>query len=492
MKEIFQFPEFTGVQTSDYIIAQRSRTVGGKVSIQKLAEILEATGPQGPQGPQGATGTGTQGPQGDPGAQGPQGATGNSGAAGLSLVANLSNSVSTGTGTKVFAGSLEPIPEGTYVQVVDESGTRRMWGTIATTGVLEVTLTATAFSGSGSASIWTAYPAGAAGATGATGAQGPQGAQGSTGAAGAQGPQGAAGAQGATGATGPQGPQGAQGSTGAQGATGAQGSQGANSAYIYNRTASPEPASGAFFLGLVDLSTPVTTFASAQSVIIHKTALGNINMSGLSLGAPLYLTIDNTEGIWAIFKLNNLFTSGNLYESNSITLISSAGLFEDIETCQISVLQQGPQGAAGSLSGLTENTLQKANAGGNGLQDSGIVDDGSDIAFSNRSLKAFSGETVIVSTDTLTLSNTDHNGRVLIFTHASGCAITCGDSLPVGFNCSLISRTAGTVGLETTGGATVENFENHAELAGNKAWASLYVASNSGSNAIYMFGGQTA
>jgi len=192
---------------------------------------LAARGPQGTQGTQGVTGA--QGATGPQGTQGTQGVTGAQGAQGAGYAGTATDSVTIGTGAKVFNTQTGLAFVANMRVRVASQGTSNRWmeGPVSSyaAGVLTVNVTSTL--GSGTFSDWGISVAGEIGPQGATG---PQGTQGVTGAQGPQGntggPQGATGPQGTQGVTGAQGPQGNTGSQGPQGDTGTQGTQGVTGA----------------------------------------------------------------------------------------------------------------------------------------------------------------------------------------------------------------------------------------------------------------------
>jgi trimeric autotransporter adhesin len=89
-----------------------------------------------------------------------------------------------------------------------------------------------------------------------------------------------------------------------------------------------------------------------------------------------------------------------------------------------------------------------------------------------------------VDTSTYTLLSTD-NGKILLFTHADGCAVTLPNDMPVGYNVMCVQKDADDrVTFTADTGATLIAFPAGAtRTTGQNAKASLFVESNSGGSA---------
>lgn len=83
-------------------------------------------------------------------------------------------------------------------------------------------------------------------------------------------------------------------------------------------------------------------------------------------------------------------------------------------------------------------------------------------------------------------------GKILRFTNASSVTLTLPNSLPVGFNCSVMQGAAGQVIFSPASGATRRNRQSHTKSAGQWAVCTLQVVTNSGgSSAEYVLNGDT-
>lgn len=78
------------------------------------------------------------------------------------------------------------------------------------------------------------------------------------------------------------------------------------------------------------------------------------------------------------------------------------------------------------------------------------------------------------------------NGKVVSFTNGSAVTVTLPNSLPANFNCTLEQRGAGQVGVTPASGATLHTSSSRTGLlTGQYSAATVWVWSNSGTNAVY-------
>jgi hypothetical protein len=92
---------------------------------------------------------------------------------------------------------------------------------------------------------------------------------------------------------------------------------------------------------------------------------------------------------------------------------------------------------------------------------------------------------------TYTLQASDA-GKIVELTNGAAIALTAANSLPAGFCCTVVQGGAGQVTVASTGSGTVVNRQSQFKTAGQNAMCMLYVRSNSGTNAAWVFGGDTA
>jgi hypothetical protein len=91
----------------------------------------------------------------------------------------------------------------------------------------------------------------------------------------------------------------------------------------------------------------------------------------------------------------------------------------------------------------------------------------------------------------ITLASTD-NGKVKNCTSASAVTVTCPNSLPLNFYCTINQVGAGQITFSAGSGATLNNRQGLLHSAGQWAMCCLYVKSNTGTNAAYVLGGDVA
>ena len=133
-----------------------------------------------------------------------------------------------------------------------------------------------------------------------------------------------------------------------------------------------------------------------------------------------------------------------------------------------------------------DNTLVRFDGtGGKTGQASGvIVDDNNAISGYIGSLNKQTGTSyTLVAGDT---------GKIVELSNAAAIALTAANTLPEGFACTIVQGGAGQVTIASTGSGTVVNRQSHTKTAGLNAMCSVYVRSNSGTNAVFVLGGDTA
>lgn len=134
----------------------------------------------------------------------------------------------------------------------------------------------------------------------------------------------------------------------------------------------------------------------------------------------------------------------------------------------------------------TDNALVRWDgSGGDDVQDSGVlVTDNNEISGYRAHLNQQTGTTY-------TLQASDA-GKIVELTNGAAIALTVPNSFPVGFNCTIVQGGAGQVTVASTGSGTVVNRQSLFKTAGANALAVLYVRSNSGTNAVWVLGGDVA
>jgi hypothetical protein len=111
---------------------------------------------------------------------------------------------------------------------------------------------------------------------------------------------------------------------------------------------------------------------------------------------------------------------------------------------------------------------------------------------STNSIYGYAGKQNAQTGTTYTLQASDA-GKIITLNNAASITVTCPNSLPVDFYCTLLQTGAGQVTVAAGTGATVNNFDGLTKTAGQYAALNLYVISNSGgSAAVYVSQGRMA
>lgn len=134
----------------------------------------------------------------------------------------------------------------------------------------------------------------------------------------------------------------------------------------------------------------------------------------------------------------------------------------------------------------TDNTLPRFDGtGGKTLQGSGVA------VTDNNEISGYRGHLNQQTGTTYTLQASD-SGKIVELTNAAAIALTADPALPAGFACTIIQGGAGVVTVASSGSGTVVNRQSQFKTAGANAMCAIYVRSNSGSDAVFVLGGDTA
>ena len=88
--------------------------------------------------------------------------------------------------------------------------------------------------------------------------------------------------------------------------------------------------------------------------------------------------------------------------------------------------------------------------------------------------------------------NGSHDGILIRTTNGSAVTLTLDNSAPAGTQLAVVQAGAGQVTFTAEAGGTLHNRAGHTKTAGQWATVSLYVDSNSGTNAVWVLSGDTA
>lgn len=139
-------------------------------------------------------------------------------------------------------------------------------------------------------------------------------------------------------------------------------------------------------------------------------------------------------------------------------------------------------GAASS----TDNALARFDGtGGKTVQDSGVI------VSDDNELSGFRGKITRQTGTSYTLLASDAGGIVEL-ENASLITLTLPNDLPKGFCCTVVQIGAGQVSFSAASGGTLTNRSSHSASAGAGAFCGVYVSTNTGTDAAWMLGGDTA
>lgn len=100
--------------------------------------------------------------------------------------------------------------------------------------------------------------------------------------------------------------------------------------------------------------------------------------------------------------------------------------------------------------------------------------------------------TINAQTGTTYTAQAGDNGKIVTLSNASAITVTLPNSLVAGWACTFEQLGAGQVTFSAGSGATLQNRQGQSKTAGQYALCFAYVRTNSGTNAVYNLGGDTA
>ncbi len=133
-----------------------------------------------------------------------------------------------------------------------------------------------------------------------------------------------------------------------------------------------------------------------------------------------------------------------------------------------------------------DNTLPRFNGtGGKTIQASGVVISDAD------EVSGYKGNINTQTGTSYTLLASD-SGKLIELGNAGDITLTLPNSLAKGFCCTVVQTGAGQVSFSPASGATLRNRQSHTKTFGQWAETMLYVRANTGTDAEYVLGGDTA
>lgn len=175
--------------------------------------------------------------------------------------------------------------------------------------------------------------------------------------------------------------------------------------------------------------------------------------------------------------------SGSALTGTEVLAVVQSGVSVKTTTQGIADLAGGDVAGPGAS---TDNTVPRFDgATGKALQGSGVViSDANEISGYAANINAQAGTAyTLVASDA---------GKIVELTNAAAITLTLPNSLPKGFCCTVVQGGAGAITFTAEAGGSRVNRSSHTKSAGTNAWCGLYVRSNSGTNAAWVLGGDTA
>lgn len=242
-----------------------------------------------------------------------------------------------------------------------------------------------------------------------------------------------------------------------------------------------------------DIASATTTDLAAATPYVHVTGTTTITGLGtIQAGASRLVVFDG-----ALLLTHNATSLILPTGANITTAAGDAAIFRSEGAgnwrCVAYQRKSGAALAGGAGSGdvvgpasSVDNTLPRYDSiTGKLLQGSGVlVSDADEISGYKGNINRQTGTSyTLVAAD---------SGKIVELANAASIALTADPALPAGFCCTIVQALAGVVTIASTGSGTVVNRQSQFKTAGLNAMCSAYVRSNSGSNAVFVFGGDTA
>lgn len=207
-----------------------------------------------------------------------------------------------------------------------------------------------------------------------------------------------------------------------------------------------------------------------------------------------YIVASGGTGAWSGQDDSIAFYFGGVWNFLEPDLAQGNGVYVQDEgvrvqwNAQISPASYEVIAAGGDVtaaSNLTANALLRGDDGAKGVQTSGILVTDDD------EISGYAANVKRVTASSYTLLAAD-SGMILELSDGTGVALDLPNDLPKGWNATVVQWGAGAVTFDPEAGGTLVNRQSHTESAGQGAFCSIYVSSNSGTDAAWVLGGDTA
>jgi hypothetical protein len=145
----------------------------------------------------------------------------------------------------------------------------------------------------------------------------------------------------------------------------------------------------------------------------------------------------------------------------------------------------GTPNAVTSTGNIADNVLVRGDGGAKVVQQTGISVSDNDELFGYKGLlNVQTGTTyTVVAADT---------GKIVDHANVAAIAVTLSNAAPAGTCLTYVQSGAGQITFAAEAGGTLVNRQGHTKTAGQNAAVSLYVRSNSGTDAVWVLLGDTA
>lgn len=138
-----------------------------------------------------------------------------------------------------------------------------------------------------------------------------------------------------------------------------------------------------------------------------------------------------------------------------------------------------------SAANLTNNAVVRGDGGAKGVQTSGVLIGDSD------EISGYKGDINFQTGTTYELVAAD-TGKIIDHANANPITVTLPNDAAVGFCCTYVQADAGQITFTAEATGSLVNRQSHTKTAGENAMVTLYVRSNSGTNPVWVMGGDTA
>lgn len=242
--------------------------------------------------------------------------------------------------------------------------------------------------------------------------------------------------------------------------------------------------------GTVALTASNTNYIVANRSTGAVTAATNTtNWDNDTTYLRLYSVVAGASSITSYVDFRQAYGGGGGGGGTVDSIVAGTGISVDDTDPANPIVSATGGGGGGDVSGpgvSVDNTLARWDGtSGELLQGSGVVVSDAD------EISAYKANINTQTGTSYSLQASD-SGKIVELTNGAAIALTAPNSMPKGFNCTIVQGGAGAVTVASSGSGTVVNRQSQFKTAGQNAMCVLYVRSNSGTDAVFVFGGDTA